>query len=260
MSKKAIMAVSFGTSYEETRKLTIEAFEQSLAEHFANLPLYRAWTSGMIIKKIRERDGIIVNKVSEALQQIKEDGFDEILVQPSHILEGMEYEKIVEQLTLGKSDFESIKLGRGLLYDDDSYIEVSKAISDIFSDVTEKEALLLVGHGSSHKMDISYEKLEKAMSDAGHKNFIIGTIEGNFDMERAISKLKEISPDRVRLAPLLIVAGDHALNDIGGDDEDSYKMQLKAAGFDVKCVLKGLGEYRQIRDIFIRRAENAKEL
>ena len=133
MSKRAIMAVSFGTSYEETRKLTIERFEKTLGEHFDNAPVYRAWTSGMIMRKILKRDDMKVNNVSEALEAIKADGFDEILVQPSHILEGIEYAKIVAQLEAGKDDFSSIKLGHALLHDETSIVEVGAAIADIFS-------------------------------------------------------------------------------------------------------------------------------
>ena len=260
MSKRAVMAVSFGTSYEETRKLTIERFEKALGEHFDNEPVYRAWTSGMIMRKILKRDAMKVNNVSESLEAIKADGFDEILVQPSHILEGIEYAKIVAQLKAGKADFTSIQLGHALLHDEASLAEVGTALADIFSFVEDEDALVLMGHGSSHETDSSYEELEAAMHASGHENYIVGTIEGELDIKRAISKLKELRPSKVILAPFLIVSGDHALNDIGGDDEDSCKSMIKEAGFDVECVLKGLGEYQQIIDILLKRADEAKEI
>ena len=247
MSKRAIMAVSFGTSYEETRKLTIERFEKTLGEHFDNAPVYRAWTSGMIMRKILKRDDMKVNNVSEALEQIKADGFDEILVQPSHILEGIEYAKIVAQL-------------EALLHDEASLVEVGAALADIFSFVEDEDALVLMGHGSDHEVDDVYLKLENQLGSIGHKNFIVGTIEGELDIERAISKLGELKPRKVWLVPLLFVSGDHALNDIGGDDEDSCKIMIRDAGFDVECIIKGLGEYQQIIDILLRRADEAKEI
>ena len=260
MSKKAIIAVSFGTSYEETRKLTIERFENAIEEHFKGSPVYRAWTSGIIMKKILKRDGLKVDNVSEALEKIKAEGYDEIIVQPSHILEGIEYEKIVAQLNAVKKDFKSIRLGNAMLHDEASYAEISDVIADIFSFVLDEEALVLIGHGSSHETDSSYEELEAAMHASGHENYIVGTIEGELDIKRAISKLKELRPSKVILAPFLIVAGDHALNDIGGDEEDSCINMLKDAGFDVECILKGLGEYEQVIDVFLRRADEAKEI
>ena len=260
MSKKAIIAVSFGTSYEETRKLTIERFENAIEEHFKGSPVYRAWTSGIIMKKILKRDGLKVDNVSEALEKIKAEGYDEIIVQPSHILEGIEYEKIVAQLNAVKKDFKSIRLGNAMLHDEASYAEISDVIADIFSFVSDEEALVLIGHGSSHETDSSYEELEAAMHASGHENYIVGTIEGELDIKRAISKLKELRPSKVILAPFLIVAGDHALNDIGGDEEDSCKIMIRDAGFDVECILKGLGEYQQIIDILLRRADEAKEI
>ena len=254
------MAVSFGTSYEETRKLTIERFEKTLGEHFDNAPVYRAWTSGMIMRKILKRDDMKVNNVSEALEQIKADGFDEIIVQPSHILEGIEYAKIVAQLEAGKDDFSSIKLGHALLHDEASIAEVGAALADIFSFVEDEDALVLMGHGSDHEVDDVYLKLENQLASIGHKNFIVGTIEGELDIERAISKLGELKPRKGWLVPLLFVSGDHALNDIGGDDEDSCKIMIRDAGFDVECILEGLGEYQQIIDILLRRADEAKEI
>lgn len=260
MSKRAIMAVSFGTSYEETRKLTIERFEKTLGEHFDNAPVYRAWTSGMIMRKILKRDDMKVNNVSESLEQIKADGFDEIIVQPSHILEGVEYAKIIAQLKAGKEKFSSIKLGHALLHDESSLVEVSDALIDIFSFVKNEDAIVLMGHGSDHEADDVYLKLENQLASSGHKNFIVGTIEGELDIERAISKLGELAPRKVWLVPLLFVSGDHALNDIGGDDEDSCKSMIKEAGFDVECVLKGLGEYQQIIDILLRRADESEAI
>ena len=260
MSKRAIMAVSFGTSYEETRKLTIERFEKTLGEHFDNAPVYRAWTSGMIMKKILKLDGMKVNNVSEALEEIKADGFDEILVQPSHILEGVEYAKIVAQLKADKEKLSSIKLGHALLHDEASLVEVSDALIDIFSFVKDEDAIVLMGHGSDHEADDVYLKLENQLASSGHKNFIVGTIEGELDIERAISKLGELTPRKVWLVPFLFVSGDHALNDIGGDDEDSCKVMIRDAGFDVECILKGLGEYQQIIDILLRRADEAEEI
>lgn len=260
MSKKAIIAVSFGTSYEETRKLTIERFENAIEEHFKGSPVYRAWTSGIIMKKILKRDGLKVDNVSEALEKIEAEGYDEIIVQPSHILEGIEYEKIVAQLNAVKKDFKSIRLGNAMLHDEASYAEISDVIADIFSFVSDEEALVLIGHGSSHETDSSYEELEAVMHASGHENYIVGTIEGELDIKRAISKLKELRPSKVILAPFLIVAGDHALNDIGGDEEDSCINMLKDAGFDVECILKGLGEYEQVIDVFLRRADEAKEI
>ena len=253
--KKGIIVVSFGTSYEKTRKLCIESIENRIKEQYKDYLVLRAFTSQMVINKLKKRDNYIVDNPREALEKMKEEKIEEIYIQPLHIILGHEYEKLLGQVEefIEENDNFSIKVGKPLLYEDTDY---HKAVGGLeLSDMGEKEAIIFMGHGTNHEVDISYEKLEKVFREKGHENVYIGTVEGKITIEDIISKLKSNDIEKIILRPFMLVAGDHAINDMASEDEDSWASILKSNGFDVESQIKGLGEIEAIQNIYLEHLE-----
>lgn len=250
-TKKAILAVSFGTSHEDTRKVTIDAIEDSMREVFSDYPVYRAWTSKMIIRKLKNRDNIIVPTVREAMEQMISDGITDVLVQPTHVINGIENDLMKEDALSYRDSFHSISFGDPLLTTEEDSHKVIAAIAEEFSNITKKQALVFMGHGTTHFANSIYAALDYTFKDKGYHNFFLGTVEAYPSMESLKKMVKAYQPEEVVLAPFMIVAGDHAKNDMAGDDPESWYSQFKDEGYEVKAVLKGLGEYKGIRRLFI---------
>lgn len=250
-TKKAILAVSFGTSHEDTRKVTIDAIEDSMREAFPDYPVYRAWTSKMIIRKLKNRDNIIVPTVREAMEQMISNGITDVLVQPTHVINGIENDLMKEDALSYRDSFHSISFGDPLLTTEEDSHKVITAIAEEFSNITKKQALVFMGHGTTHFANSIYAALDYTFKDKGYHNFFLGTVEAYPSMESLKKMVKAYQPEEVVLAPFMIVAGDHAKNDMAGDDPESWYSQFKDEGYEVKAVLKGLGEYKGIRRLFI---------
>ncbi len=251
-TKKAILAVSFGTSHSDTRAVTIDAIEQDFQNAFPDYSLYRAWTSKMIIKKLKSRDNIHVNTVKEAMEQMRADGITDVLVQPTHVINGIENDLMKEDALSYREFFHSISFGNPLLTTEEDSMEVIQAVADEFSGLKEEEVLVLMGHGTTHYANAIYAALDYTFKDKGYKNIFLGTVEAYPSMESLMRMVKEYNPSKVILAPFMIVAGDHAKNDMAGDDPESWYSQFKAAGFPVSTVVKGLGEYPGIRRLLVK--------
>lgn len=249
--KKAILVVSFGTSHNDTRKVTIDAIENDIQAAFPKYRLYRAWTSKMIIKKVNNRDHIHIHTVKEAMEQMLADGISDVLIQPTHVINGIENDLMKEDALAFQKDFHSISFGDPLLTSEQDSLDVIRAIADEFSDLEEKEALVLMGHGTTHYANAIYAALDYTFKDKGYKNIFLGTVEAYPSMETLMKIVKEYAPEKVILAPFMIVAGDHAKNDMAGDDPESWYSQFVAAGFPTEAVVKGLGEYPGIRRILV---------
>lgn len=251
-TKKAILAVSFGTSHSDTRAVTIDAIEQDFQNAFPDYSLYRAWTSKMIIKKLKSRDNIHVNTVKEAMEQMRADGITDVLVQPTHVINGIENDLMKEDALSYREFFHSISFGNPLLTTEEDSMEVIQAVADEFPGLKEEEVLVLMGHGTTHYANAIYAALDYTFKDKGYKNIFLGTVEAYPSMESLMRMVKEYNPSKVILAPFMIVAGDHAKNDMAGDDPESWYSQFKAAGFPVSTVVKGLGEYPGIRRLLVK--------
>lgn len=249
---KAILVVSFGTSYEETRKVTIDAIESSIAQTFPDYKIYRAWTSKMILKKIQQRDQIHINNVTEAMDEMHRDGITDVIIQPTHVINGIENDLMKEDALAFQDSFYSLTFGTPLLTTADDNQKVIQAIAQEFQHLPKDEALVLMGHGTAHHANSIYAALDYTMKDMGHPNFFMGTVEAYPSMETLVKMVHAFKPKKIHLAPFMIVAGDHACNDMAGDDPDSWYSQFKQAGFSVETCLKGLGEYPGIREIFIQ--------
>lgn len=250
-TKKAILAVSFGTSHNDTREVTIDAIEKDMQAAFSEYPLYRAWTSKMIINKVNKRDHVHIDTVKEAMEKMRADGITDVLVQPTHVINGIENDIMKEEALSYREDFHSISFGDPLLTSEQDNREVLEAVAEEFSWLKEDEVLVLMGHGTTHYANSIYAALDYTFKDKGHKNIFLGTVEAYPSMESIMKLVREYAPSKVVLAPFMIVAGDHAKNDMAGDDPESWYSQFKEAGYEVEAVIKGLGEYPGIRKILV---------
>ena len=250
-TKKAILAVSFGTSHNDTRKITIDAIEKDMQDAFPAYSLYRAWTSKMIIKKVNSRDGVHIYTVKEAMGQMLQDGITDVLIQPTHVINGIENDLMKEDALAFQEQFHSISFGDPLLTSEQDNLAVIDAITSEFKDLTKDEVLVLMGHGTTHYANAIYAALDYTFKDKGYQNIFLGTVEAYPTMESLLKMVHAYQPKKVVLAPFMIVAGDHAKNDMASNEPDSWYSQFKAEGYNVEPVLKGLGEYPGIRKLFI---------
>lgn len=243
--KKAIVIASFGTSYAETRKKTIDTIEKEAIDRFKDYKIFKAYTSNMVRAILKKRDSINVASPKEIIQELKEKGFSEIYIQPTHIIPGEEYEKL---------QFENTILGQPLLHENADLDEIIKALE--LKKPEDDTAIVFMGHGSSHEADKFYEIMQNKLNSQGLENVLIGTVEGSVELKDILPILVERKIKKIELYPFMMVAGDHAHNDMAGDEEDSWYTILKNEGYEVNANLKGLGEYPMIREILYKSLEN----
>lgn len=255
---RAILVVSFGTSYEETRKKTIDRIEADIHERYPQYRLYRAWTSGMIIKKILKRDGIRILNVKEAMEQMKTDGVQEVVVQPTHVLNGIENDLMMEDILSYQGQFSKIVIGAPLLTSQEDNERVVRVMAEALKPGKD-EALVFMGHGTEHFANSIYAALDYQFKDMGYPNIFMGTVEAYPSIDSLVKKVRELHYRRIILSPFMIVAGDHANNDLAGDEEDSWKSIFEKEGFEVSCILKGLGEYPGVREVFCEHVKTSLE-
>ncbi len=254
---KALLAVSFGTSFPETRHRTIDAIEETLAAAFPDRRLYRAWTSKRILKKLRERDGVCFDDLEQALARMAADGVTDLLVQPTFLLTGTETKLTRKTLAEWRGRFDAVALGEPLLTCGADVEELARALEERYGAIGEREMLALMGHGSEEAEFEPYVLLGAVFARDGYEHFKVGTVEFAPGFAPVLQAVRERHPARVTLAPLMVVAGDHANNDMAGDDEDSWKSMLEREGVQVECVLEGLGEIAGVRELYVRRAAKA---
>ncbi len=257
--KKAILVVSFGTSYNESRAATIGAVEAAITDAFTDFEVRRAFTSQTIINKLKSRDNEQIDNVEEAMNRLVADGVKTLVIQPTHVMNGFEYDDMVAEVTPFKDKFDAFSIGAPLLSSDADYAELADIIvEDTAPYNVDKTAVVFMGHGTEHAANATYAKLDgivKAME--GAKNYHIGTVEAEPGLEEVMAEVAKTDATKVVLLPLMIVAGDHANNDMAGDEEDSWKTQFKGEGYEVECVLKGLGEYAGIQKMFVEHTQDA---
>ena len=259
MKEKALLAVSFGTSYEDTLEKNIAAIERDLAAAFPERTLRRAFTSGMILRRWKKERGVEIDDVPAALERLAGEGYADILVQPTHVMNGEEYHKLADQAERFRGRFDKLTVGVPLLTAAEDYLDLGRALMEILPPKSEERAVLYMGHGSEHQANSAYALMEYAFHDLGRNDVIVGTVEGYPNFDAAIRRLKERPQVKeVELRPLMTVAGDHAKNDLAGEEEDSWKNVLEGMGYRVNCVLTGLGEYPQVRALFVEHARQTQ--
>ena len=254
-----LLVVSFGTSYNDSRDITIGAIETDIAEAFPQYEVKRAFTAQIIIDKLKERDGLEIDNVTEALDRAVADGVKKLIVQPTHLMNGLEYGDLAAELDTYKEDFEQIVLGEPLLTSDADYEAVIRAITDATKSYDDGEtAIVFMGHGTEAESNQVYATRQEKLGAAGFEHYYIGTVEAEPTLEDVAAALKEAGIyKKVVLQPLMVVAGDHANNDMAGDEEDSWKTVLEAEGYEVECRLEGLGELEGIRDLYVEHVKEA---
>lgn len=256
---KAILVVSFGTSFHRTREKTIDRIEADIEAAYPDYQIYRAWTSKMIIAKLLRRDGVKVPTVAEAVEQMIADGITELIVQPTHVINGVENDLMKEDVLKRRDAFERVAFGDPLLTSQEDNVAVIRAVMEEFPDLKEDEALVLMGHGTTHYANAIYAALDYTFKDMGYSRVFLGTVEAYPSMESLKKQIRALGPKRLILAPFMVVAGDHAIHDMSGQDEDSWRSQFEREGYEVVCQMKGLGEYSGVRQIYLEHVREAQE-
>ena len=275
-----ILVVSFGTSFNDSRAADIKGIEDAIQEAFPDWSVRRAFTAQIIINHVQARDGEKIDNVDQALQRAVDNGVKNLIVQPTHLMHGAEYDELMEAVEGYKDNFETVKVAEPLLGEvgaDAAVINADKkAVAETLTAEAVKTAgydsleaakedgvaFVFMGHGTAHVAKVSYSQMQAQMEDLGYDNVFIGTVEGEPEdtaCEAVIDKVAEAGYTKVILRPLMVVAGDHANNDMAGDDDDSWKSMFNASGkFDsVDTQIAGLGSIADIEKIYVQHTADA---
>ena len=241
-----------------TNNYNVAEHEKAIAEAFPETETRRAFTSQIIIDHVKKRDNIAIDNVKEALNRAIDNGVKNLVVQPTHLMNGLEYTDLVNELAENSDAFERVAVGEPLLTSDDDFKTVISAITDATKEYDDGEtAICFMGHGTEADSNAVYQKMQDMLKEEGFDNYYVGTVEATPSCEDVIAQVKEGSYKKVVLEPLMIVAGDHANNDMAGDDDDSWKSQFEAAGYEVTCLVRGLGELEPIQQLFVQHVQAA---
>lgn len=258
IGEKELLVVSFGTSYLNSCRLTIGAIEDALERAFPGYDLRRSFTSQMIINHLKRRDGISIDNVTQALDRAVSNGVKQLVIQPTHIMDGFEYQKLVKQAARYRDAFLSLSIGTPLLTSDEDFQIVADALAaSVAAYDDEKTAICFMGHGTEAAANKVYERMQQQLTDSGRNNYFIGTVEAAPTVDKVLSLVKAGNYKRVLLQPMMIVAGDHANNDMAGEEEGSWKHIFESAGYEVVCQVHGLGELEAIQNLFVKHAKAA---
>lgn len=258
MSKKALAVISFGTTYPRARQ-AIAQIEDRLRQALPDYDFFRAFTSGMVIRKIEREEGVRIPNPAELMEQLAAAGYEEVLCQSLHVMPGMEYEKMCMQLLLYRERFRVLSTGKPMLFHAEDYAEICRRLLREIPALADDEAYVYMGHGTEHFANATYSQVENMFRSMGAERVYVGTVEGFPGLDYIRGRLKWHGVRRVTLAPFMIVAGDHAQNDLAGEQEDSWKSILQADGYEVATDLRGLGELDAVGELFCAHACQAIE-
>ena len=280
IGENELLVVSFGTSFNDSRAEDIKGIEDKLQEAYPDWSVRRAFTAQIIINHVEARDDEVIDNMQQALDRAVANGVKNLVVQPTHLMHGAEYDEMTEAIDGYKDKFESVAIAEPMLGEvgDDATVinDDKKAVAQAITDEACKEAgydsmeaaaedgtaFVFMGHGTSHTANVTYDQMQTQMDNLGFKNAFIGTVEGkpeDTECQAVIAKVKDAGFKKVVLRPLMVVAGDHANNDMAGDDDDSWKSQFEAAGaFDsVDCQIAGLGRIEAVEDLYVEHTKAA---
>lgn len=252
---KGILFASFGTTYQEAREKHIDAVVEAIAKDLPGYEIAQAYTSNMIRAALKKRD-LIVPDAAQALEAMAESGVTEVIVQPGHLLPGIEYDKLCHLAGGCKHRFESMYMGKPLLASDDDIRDMAELLSETYPQ-EDKTAVVFMGHGTTQFANTVYTALDYRFKAIEREDIYVGTVESYPDLAVVMKMMAKRDYRRVIMAPLMQVAGDHALNDMAGHEGDSWASTLKAAGYDVECRLIGLGEMPSIQKMYIEHIKAA---
>ena len=280
IGENEILVVSFGTSFNDSRAEDIGGVEKALQAAYPDWSVRRAFTAQIIINHVQARDDEKIDNMDQALERAVDNGVKNLVVQPTHLMHGAEYDELTEAVENYKDKFESVKIAEPLLGEvgaDETAINEDKAAvaeaitaeavktaeyDSLDAAAADSTAFVFMGHGTSDEAKISYSQMQTQMEQLGYENVFIGTVEGEPEdtaCEAVIEKLKNAGYKKVILRPLMVVAGDHANNDMAGDDDDSWKSQFEASGvFDsIDTQIAGLGEIDAIQQLYVAHTQAA---
>ena len=280
IGENELLVVSFGTSFNDSRAQDIKGIEDALQKAYPDWSVRRAFTAQIIINHVEARDQENIDNMNQALQRAVDNGVKNLVIQPTHLMHGAEYDEMVEAVDGYKDKFESVAIAEPMLGEvgDDATVinDDKKAVAQAITDAACEEAgyddmaaaaddgtaFVFMGHGTSHTANVTYDQMQTQMEDLGFTNAFIGTVEGkpeDTECQAVIEKIKDAGFKKVVLRPLMVVAGDHANNDMAGDDEDSWKSQFEAAGaFDtVDTQIAGLGRVQAVEDLYVAHTKDA---
>ena len=253
-----LLVVSFGTSYNDNRRMTIGAIENAMEEAFPDYSVRRGFTSQIIIDHVKSRDGAVIDNVGEALKRAVDNEVKTLVIQPTHLMNGLEYNDLVDEVAQYSDAFDKVVVGEPLLTSDDDFKAVIKAITEATAEYDDGEtAICFMGHGTEADSNAVYAKMQDMLASEGYENYYVGTVEAEPSLEDVIAKVKEGEYKKVVLEPLMIVAGDHANNDMAGDEDGSWKTEFEKEGYEVTCLVRGLGELEPIQKLFVEHAQAA---
>lgn len=255
--KKAILVVSYGTSRIDTIENTIGAIESAIAKANADHEVRRAFTSRSVIDTIREKYAEIIDNAEQALDKLIDDGIKAVAIQPTHILCSYDCDSLVSIAEKYKDKFEAVSMGAPLLTSDNDYTMLVNALADEAAEYScDDTALIFVGHGTEHIANHTYSKLQDTFASSGRVNCFVATLNAGPSLNDVAASVKADGYQKVVLRPLMIAAGVHTLRDIAGDD-GSWKSAFEAEGFEVRCIMKGMGELQAVQDIYAAHASAA---
>ena len=257
-SDKAILVVSFGTSFNNSRNITIGGVENALREAFPDYQIRRAFTAQIIIDKLAQRDGIVIDNVTEALDRAVADGIKTLVVQPTHLMNGFEYTDLKDELDKYADKFEKLALAEPLLTSEEDFSAVADAIMAKTAAYDDgKTAIVFMGHGTEAESNGVYAHMQEVLAGKNAANYYIGTVEAEPSLEDVLGAIEGKGYEKVVLEPLMVVAGDHANNDMAGDEEDSWKTAFTGAGYEVTCLLDGLGQVYEAQALYVAHTQAA---
>ncbi len=260
IGEKELLVVSFGTSYNDSRRLTIGAVEKALQEAYPEWSVRRAFTSQIIIDHIDSRDNEKIDNVEEALKRAETNGVKNLVIQPTHLMDGLEYNDLMKLLASYSDAFESVSVGDPLLTSDEDFSKVAEAVHEATESYDDgKTAVCFMGHGTEAESNKVYAKMQEIFTEKGYENYYIGTVEAEPSVDDVIEAIGGKGYERVVLRPLMVVAGDHANNDMAGDEEDSWKSAFEGEGYEVVTVVEGLGQLENIQEIYVEHCKKAME-
>ena len=255
-----LLVVSFGTSFNDSRRLTIGGIEGAIAEAMPDYSVRRAFTAQIVIDHVLRRDGEAIDNVGQALDRAVANGVQTLVVQPTHLMHGFEYDDLMAELAERAEDFDSVVVGEPLLSSDEDFDRVADILIDLTKEYDDGQtAIVFMGHGTEHEANAVYARMQGVLADKGAENLYVGTVEAEPSVEDVLAAIDGKGYARVVLRPLMVVAGDHANNDMAGDEEDSWKTLFADAGYEVVCVLEGLGQVPGIQQIYVEHALAAAE-
>lgn len=252
-----ILVVSFGTSYNDNRRLTIGAIENAIAEAYPDWAVRRGFTAQIIIDHVERRDGLHIDNVEEALERAIDNGVKRLVVQPTHLMAGIEYEELEGILAEYADSFDQVVLGANLLDTDEDFAKVEQVMVDIMADYDDGEtAIVYMGHGTEHESNAIYAKMQELLTADGYENYYVGTVEAEPSLDDVVEAIADKGYKKVVLHDMMVVAGDHANNDMADpDDPESWYSTFAAAGYEVEAVLDGLGSVPEIQQMYVEKVQ-----